>query len=74
LGMWIRLVLSTIGTTVGISWTRQWTFAFHKMQGISWLAERTVSFTRRILLYRVIIIIILLLLCLSLLRQICPWA
>jgi hypothetical protein len=30
-----------------------WTFGFHKMRGISWLAERTLSFFWRTLLYGV---------------------
>jgi hypothetical protein len=33
--------------------TRWWTFGFHKMRGISWLAERTLSFLRRTLLHGV---------------------
>jgi len=31
---WLR-----IGTSVGLLWTRKWTFGFHKKRAISWLAE-----------------------------------
>jgi hypothetical protein len=34
----------------GIMWTWQWTFGFHKGQGISWLAEWIISFSRNLLL------------------------
>jgi hypothetical protein len=30
--------LLRIGTSGGLSWTRQWTFGFHKMLGNSWVA------------------------------------
>jgi hypothetical protein len=33
--IWFR-----IGAGGGLLWTRQWTFGFHNMRGISWLAER----------------------------------
>jgi hypothetical protein len=33
-GLWLR-----IGTGGGHVWMRWWTFEFHKMWGISWLAE-----------------------------------
>jgi hypothetical protein len=53
LGMWIGLIWLRVGTSGGVLWTRWWTFGFHKMRGISWLAERTLSFSRRILLHGV---------------------
>ena len=34
-------------------WVGQWTFGFHKMRGISWLAAEPVSFSRRTLLHGV---------------------
>ena len=45
---WLR-----IGTGGGRLWVRWWTFGFHKMRGISWLAVKPVSFSRRTLLYGV---------------------
>ena len=45
---WLR-----IGTGGGGLWVRQWTFGFHKMRGISWLAAKLVSFSRRTLLHGV---------------------
>jgi hypothetical protein len=41
------------GQVRGLLWTRYWTFGFHKMRGISWIAERTLSFSRRTLLHGV---------------------
>jgi hypothetical protein len=35
---WLR-----IGTGGGLLWMRWWTFGFHKMQGISWLAGRLLA-------------------------------
>ena len=45
---WLR-----IGTGGGHLWVRRWTFRFHKMRGISWLAAEQVSFSRRTLLHGV---------------------
>ena len=45
---WLR-----IGTDGGHLWIRWWTFGFHKVRGISWLAAEPVSFSRRILLHGV---------------------
>ena len=42
---WLR-----IGTDGGRLWVRWRTFGFHKMRGISWLAAKPVSFSRRTLL------------------------
>jgi hypothetical protein len=35
---WLR-----IGTGGGLLWMRQWTSEFHKMRGISWLAEKLLA-------------------------------
>ena len=43
---WLR-----IGTGGGRLWVRWWTFGFHKMRGISWLAAKPVTFSRRTLLH-----------------------
>jgi hypothetical protein len=40
-----------IGIRGGLLWIRWWTFGFHKMRGISRLAERNLSFSRRTLLH-----------------------
>ena len=45
---WLR-----IGTGGGRLWGREWTLGFHKMRGISWLAAKPVSFSRRTLLHGV---------------------
>ena len=37
----------------GRFWVRLWTFGFHKMRGIPWLAAKPVSFSRRTLLHGV---------------------
>ena len=37
----------------GHLWIRWWTFGFHKVRGISWLAAEPVSFSRRTLLHGV---------------------
>jgi hypothetical protein len=39
LGTWTGSSWLRIGTGGGHLWTWQWTFGFHKMRGISWLAE-----------------------------------
>jgi hypothetical protein len=51
LGMWIGFTGLRIGTGGKLLWTRWWAFGFHKMRGISWLAEHTLSFSRRTLLH-----------------------
>ena len=43
---WLR-----IRTGGGRLWVRWWTLGFHKMRGISWLAAKPVSFSRRTLLH-----------------------
>jgi hypothetical protein len=53
LGMWIGFIGLRIGTGGGLLWTRLWTFGFHKMRGISRLAELSLSFLRRTLLHGV---------------------
>jgi hypothetical protein len=53
LGMWIGFIWLRIGACGGLLWTRWWTFGFHKIRGISWLAECTLSFLRRTLLHGV---------------------
>ena len=45
---WLR-----IGTGGRRLWVRWWTVGFHKMRGISWLAAKPVSFSRRTLLHGV---------------------
>ena len=40
---WIGLMWLRIGTGGGHLWMRQWAFGFHKMQGISWLAENRLA-------------------------------
>jgi hypothetical protein len=37
--VWIRLIWLRIGTSGGLLWTWYWTFGFHKMLGISWVAH-----------------------------------
>jgi hypothetical protein len=37
------IYLAEIGTGDRLLWTRQWTFGFHKMRGISWLAEELLA-------------------------------
>jgi hypothetical protein len=51
--MWIGFIWLKIGTGGGLLWTRWWTFGFHKMWGIPWLAVRTLSFSIRTLLHGV---------------------
>jgi hypothetical protein len=38
--MWIGLIWLRIGTSGGLLWTRWWTFEFHKMLRISWMAAQ----------------------------------
>ena len=45
---WLR-----IGTDGGHLWIWWWTFGFHKVRGISWLAAEPVSFSRTTLLHGV---------------------
>jgi hypothetical protein len=42
-GAWTLFIWLRIRTDRGLLWTRLWTFGFHKMQGISWLAEELLS-------------------------------
>ena len=51
-GAWTGSIWVRIGTGGGHLWMRQWTFGFHKMRGISWLAENLLA-SRRALLYGV---------------------
>jgi hypothetical protein len=37
------LIWLMTGWRGGLLWTRQWTSEFHKMSGISWLAERLLA-------------------------------
>jgi hypothetical protein len=37
-GAWTGSIWLTIGTGGGLLWMRWWTFGFHKMRGISWVA------------------------------------
>jgi hypothetical protein len=46
--IWLR-----IGTGGGLLWIRWWTFGFHKMRGISWVAYDITSFSGRTLLHGV---------------------
>ena len=38
-GTWTGSILLRIGTGGGLLWRRWWTFGFHKMRRISWVAE-----------------------------------
>jgi hypothetical protein len=40
---WTGLIWLKIGTGGGHLWMRLWTFGFHKMWGISWVAEELVA-------------------------------
>jgi len=40
----MELIYLGRGTSGGPLWTRQWTFGFQKMRGISW---RTISYSRK---------------------------
>jgi hypothetical protein len=48
--VWIGFIWLRTETCNRFSWTWQWTFEFHKRQWISWLAEHTITFSRRTLL------------------------
>jgi hypothetical protein len=37
---WIGLIWLSTGTSGGLLWTRYWTFGFHKILGISWVAAQ----------------------------------
>jgi hypothetical protein len=38
--LWVWLIWRRVGQAGGgLLWMRQWTFRFHKMRGISWLAK-----------------------------------
>ena len=45
-GVWNGLIWLRIGTSGGLLWMRQWTFGFHKMRGISWLAKKLLASQR----------------------------
>jgi hypothetical protein len=38
--VWIGLIWLRIETSVGLLWTRQWTFGFHRMLGSSWVVAQ----------------------------------
>ena len=40
---WTGLVWLRVGTSCRLLWTRYWTFVFHKMRWISWLAEEALA-------------------------------
>jgi hypothetical protein len=40
---WTGLIWLKIGTGGGLLWMRLWTFGFHKMREISWLAENLLA-------------------------------
>ena len=40
---WTRSIWRRIGTVGGLLWTRWWTFWFHKLRAISWLAEELLA-------------------------------
>jgi hypothetical protein len=42
-GVWIGSIWLRKGTGGGYLWMWQWTFGFHKMRGISWLAENRLA-------------------------------
>jgi hypothetical protein len=42
--VWIGLIWFRVGTSVGLLWTRKWTFGFHKMLGSSWVAAQLAVF------------------------------
>jgi hypothetical protein len=39
----LRVISLRIGTGGGLLWVRWWTFGFHKMRGISWLADNLLA-------------------------------
>jgi hypothetical protein len=43
-GALTELVCLRIGTSGGLLWMRYWTFGFHKMRAISWIAEDLLVF------------------------------
>jgi hypothetical protein len=40
---WTRMSWIRTGTSGGHMWLRQWTFGFHTIWGISWLAENPLA-------------------------------
>jgi hypothetical protein len=52
-GAWTGSIWLRIGTGGELSWMRLWTFVFHKMGGISWVAQDVFSFSGRTLLHEV---------------------
>jgi len=43
MGAWIKAIWLRIGSGGGRLWMRQWTFGFHKMRWIPWLAENQLA-------------------------------
>jgi hypothetical protein len=43
-GAWSGTIWLRIGTGDGLFWMRWWAFEFHKMRGISWVAEDLLAF------------------------------
>jgi len=43
-GLWTGLIWLRLRTVGGLLWTQEGTFRFHKIQGISWLAEKLLVF------------------------------
>jgi hypothetical protein len=41
--VWTVSIWFRIGTVGGHLWMRYWTFGFHKMRGISWVAENRLA-------------------------------
>lgn len=41
--VWTGFIWLTIGTSVGLFVTQQWTLRFHKVQGISWVAKELIT-------------------------------
>jgi hypothetical protein len=52
-GAWTGSIWLRIGTGGGLLWIRWWTFGFHKMRGVSWVAQDVFSFSGRTLLHGV---------------------
>jgi hypothetical protein len=52
-GAWTGSVWLRIGTGGGHLWMRKWIFGFHKIWGISWIAESRLAYSRRTLLHGV---------------------
>ena len=42
-GAWTKSIWLRIGTGDGLLWMRYWTFGFHKMGDVSWLAENLLA-------------------------------